>query len=672
MPCHRQQRAATPLRRDGDGRRSWTSWSSAAAWSGPGAALDAVTRGLSTAIVEARDWASGTSSRSSKLIHGGLRYLEMLDFAPGPRGAARARPAAQTHRAAPGPAGAVPLPAARTGSGSGPTSGAGVAALRHDGRRARQRRGLPHHRHLTRARALREAPVPEAGLADRRDAVLRRPGRRRPAHDDRGPHRRRLRRAGRQPDPGRSTSSARASGSTGARVDDLETGGEFDVRAKQVINATGVWTDETQAMADTRGQFHVRASKGVHLVVPRDRIQSSTGHHPAHREERAVRHPVGPALDHRDHRHRLEPRPGAPGRDARRTSTTSSSTSTRCCDSPLTREDVEGVYAGLRPLLSGESESTSQAVPRARRRPPGARAGRGRRRQVHDLPGDGARTPSTRRCAAWTRPVPESVHRERAAARRRRLARRCGTSGTQLAARVRAARRPGSSTCSAGTASLVDEVLDADRATTRRWPSRCPAPTTTCGPRSVYAATHEGARHLDDVLARRTRDLDRGLGPRVSRRAGGRRADGAGRWAGTRHAARREVEHYLRAGRRPSASPSSSPTTRPPTPPAWAPPTSSPSGEPRLLRISYPIRSPRRSNRIREAYALSTDLIEAGFGRHEIAKLVRCSPDPLNEPRRFVVASKSRPRRSCCGPAQHDHGCRQTLMQEGGSDSAGP
>lgn len=48
---------------------------------GAGAALDAVTRGLSVGIVEARDWASGTSSRSSKLIHGGLRYLEMLDFA---------------------------------------------------------------------------------------------------------------------------------------------------------------------------------------------------------------------------------------------------------------------------------------------------------------------------------------------------------------------------------------------------------------------------------------------------------------------------------------------------------------------------------------------------------------------------------------------------------------
>src|SRR4051794_5328082 len=48
---------------------------------GAGAALDAAPRGLRVALFEARDWASGTSSRSSKLIHGGLRYLEMLDFA---------------------------------------------------------------------------------------------------------------------------------------------------------------------------------------------------------------------------------------------------------------------------------------------------------------------------------------------------------------------------------------------------------------------------------------------------------------------------------------------------------------------------------------------------------------------------------------------------------------
>src|SRR3954453_6175584 len=48
---------------------------------GAGTALDAAGRGLSVALVEARDLAAGTSSASSKLFHGGLRYLEMGDFA---------------------------------------------------------------------------------------------------------------------------------------------------------------------------------------------------------------------------------------------------------------------------------------------------------------------------------------------------------------------------------------------------------------------------------------------------------------------------------------------------------------------------------------------------------------------------------------------------------------
>src|SRR5689334_19541450 len=47
---------------------------------GTGSALDAATRGLNVALIEARDFAAGTSSRSSKLVHGGLRYLEQKDF----------------------------------------------------------------------------------------------------------------------------------------------------------------------------------------------------------------------------------------------------------------------------------------------------------------------------------------------------------------------------------------------------------------------------------------------------------------------------------------------------------------------------------------------------------------------------------------------------------------
>ena len=49
------------------------------------------------------------------------------------------------------------------------------------------------------------------------------------------------------------------------------------MRARQIVNSTGVWTDDTQSLVGERGQFHVRASKGIHLVVPRDRIRSEAG-----------------------------------------------------------------------------------------------------------------------------------------------------------------------------------------------------------------------------------------------------------------------------------------------------------------------------------------------------------------------------------------------------------
>ena len=107
---------------------------------GAGTALDAATRGLATGLVEARDWASGTSSRSSKLIHGGLRYLEMLDFAL-VREALKERGLLLERLApAPGEAGAVPLPVAAQGLGAA-VRGLGRRALRRDVRvvRARQR-----------------------------------------------------------------------------------------------------------------------------------------------------------------------------------------------------------------------------------------------------------------------------------------------------------------------------------------------------------------------------------------------------------------------------------------------------------------------------------------------------------------------------------------------------
>jgi glycerol-3-phosphate dehydrogenase len=102
----------------------------------------------------------------------------------------------------------------------------------------------------------------------------------------------------------------------GATIRDLENDVSYEVRAKVVINAAGVWTDEIQELAGGRGALHVEASKGIHLVVPRDRIRSETGF--ITKTEKSVRDSVGTALDHRHHRHRVEPRPGASGGIARR------------------------------------------------------------------------------------------------------------------------------------------------------------------------------------------------------------------------------------------------------------------------------------------------------------------------------------------------------------------
>jgi len=129
---------------------------------GSGAALDAVTRGLSTGLIEARDYASGTSSRSSKLIHGGLRYLEMLDFrlvheALQERGLLLTRLAPHLVRPVPF---LYPL--------THPVwervyVGAGIALYDALAAGSGLGAGLPRHRHLTRRAAYRLMPSLKAG-----------------------------------------------------------------------------------------------------------------------------------------------------------------------------------------------------------------------------------------------------------------------------------------------------------------------------------------------------------------------------------------------------------------------------------------------------------------------------------------------------------------------------
>src|SRR6478752_5920800 len=125
---------------------------------GAGSALDAATRGLSVGLVEARDFASGTSSRSSKLVHGGLRYLEMLDFALvaealQERGLLISKLAPHLVR---------PVPFIYPLHGrvwERAYAGAGVALYDTLGLLSGNARGVPHHRHLSRRKALQIVPA---------------------------------------------------------------------------------------------------------------------------------------------------------------------------------------------------------------------------------------------------------------------------------------------------------------------------------------------------------------------------------------------------------------------------------------------------------------------------------------------------------------------------------
>ncbi|MGB9112279.1 MAG: FAD-dependent oxidoreductase [Acidimicrobiales bacterium] len=235
---------------------------------GAGVALDAASRGLSVGIVEARDWASGTSSRSSKLIHGGLRYLEMLDFrliheALKERGLLLARIA--PHLVQPI---AILYPLRRPVIERAYV-GAGVALYDLLASSSATTRGLPFHRHLSRNSALKVAPGLRpgalAGAIEYYDAQV----------DDARFVIETVRTAvalgaiavSRAEVLGFAREDGRVAG---AVVRGLESRNEHHVRARTTVVATGPWTEETEALAGHEHAVRVRPSKGVHLLVRRD------------------------------------------------------------------------------------------------------------------------------------------------------------------------------------------------------------------------------------------------------------------------------------------------------------------------------------------------------------------------------------------------------------------
>jgi glycerol-3-phosphate dehydrogenase len=509
---------------------------------GGGAALDAATRGLSVGLIEARDYASGTSSRSSKLIHGGLRYLEMLDFrlvaeALGERSLLLEKLAPHLVRPVPFIYPLTHRVWERLYAGSGVMLYDSMAYL------SGRSRGVPHHRHLTRRGARRIMP------ALRKDALVG------ALHYYDG-----------QVDDARHTmflsrtaaaygahvaSRARVVGLlregdrvTGATVKDLETGKEFDVRARQVVNATGVWTDETQSLAGERGQFHVRASKGIHLVVPRDRIRGESGL--ILRTEKSVlfvipwgRHWIIGTTDtdwslSKDH-------PAASSTDIDYLLYHVN----KALEVPLTRDDVTGVYAGLRPLLAGEEEATSRlsrehAVSTTVKGLTVIAGGKYTTYRimakdaidaaVHGLSSQLNRTVPG--CCTEDVPLLGADGYEAVWNQRQMLA---ASSGLHVGRIEHLLQRYGS---------LVGELLDLirDRPDLGR---ALTGADDYLRAEIVYAASHEGARHLDDAIARRTRisieTFDRGtvVAAEVAELMG----DVLG-WDAAQKA--NEVDHYLK------------------------------------------------------------------------------------------------------------------------------
>jgi glycerol-3-phosphate dehydrogenase len=461
---------------------------------GAGVALDATTRGLSTALVEARDFASGTSSRSSKLFHGGLRYLEQLDF-PLVREALRERELMLT-RLAPHLVRPVSFLYPLTHRGwERAYVGAGLALYDTLGGAS----SLPRHRHLTKraARALCPALRPSALVGALRyyDAQT----------DDARHTMTLVRTAALHGATVRSSTEVvellrDGDRVTGAVLRDTDTAAECRVHADVVVNCTGVWTDDVQRLSGDGGRFRVRASKGIHLLVPRDRINSDTGLILRTATSVLFVIPWGSRwiIGTTDTDWTLDrAHPAASSSDIDYLLDQVNSV----LASPITREDVVGVYAGLRPLLSGESEETSQlsrehAVARS---VPGLVTVAGGKYTTYRVMARDAVDAGAEDLAV---PVPPSVteHVPLLGAdgfaalvnRHAVIADRLGVPGWRLRGLLD---RYGS---------LVEEVL----APGRDEPGLLQPVTGAeeyLRAELRYAATHEGALHLDDVLTRRTR-----------------------------------------------------------------------------------------------------------------------------------------------------------------------
>jgi glycerol-3-phosphate dehydrogenase len=475
---------------------------------GAGTALDAATRGLRVGLVEAQDWGAGTSSKSSKLVHGGLRYLQMLDFRL-VREALRER-GLLLQRLAPHLVRPVPiLYPLQVPFFERAYVGAGVALYDLLGLSTRGGRGVPHHRHLSKQQALRAAPGLRADVLA--GAVLYYDGQ----LDDARFVVELVRTAaayGAVPLSRATVIGFLSDGDRvqGARVRDAETGAEHDVRARVTVSATGAWTEETEALAGRGRAVQIRPSKGVHILVPRHRLDFTTGL--ILRTERSVLF-VLPWGEHWLIGTTDTDWPYTKGRPLATKADVDYLVGevNTVLAQPLSRGEVEAVFAGLRPLVAGSGVVRGPGETK-----PEAGTTRLSREHAIGRPAPGLVVVSGGKLTTYRVMAADAVDAAVDEGQLHALA--CRTARVPLLG-ARPVRTGPLGTAGVGGhglppdqlerlrgryGSLVGEVLaaaGADPSLARPLAGQA----TYLGAEAAYAVTHEGARHLEDVLSRRTR-----------------------------------------------------------------------------------------------------------------------------------------------------------------------
>lgn len=315
---------------------------------GAGVALDAATRGLSTALVEAEDLAFGTSRWSSKLIHGGLRYL-----AHGDVGVAWESAVERSHLMGTiAPHLIRPLPHVMpafddTSMRDRALVRAGLRAADVLRVAARTPRGaLARPRHVSAEQVLSLVPAVDASRL--RGGTVHWDGQ---VVDDARLVISIARTAAGYGTRVLTRTRALAASGEGARVQDTETGSQYDIRARHVIVATGVWTGSLDPAT------RILPSRGSHVVLdpaalgfPRAALTVPVPHERG-RFVFALPTTDGPVIAGITDEPEPAPMPDvpiAPDADVAWILAQLSS----ALSQPLTAADVIGTYAGLRPLVA--------------------------------------------------------------------------------------------------------------------------------------------------------------------------------------------------------------------------------------------------------------------------------------------------------------------------------